>query len=786
MYVVNGLKLALTPLLLSTSVFGQNQCTGSGTRYSSPSAGLCQESWVGVGGNFTYPDHFDVLNNVTIYTCPQSQKRIIISNGIPDHSVESRRNARPCEAKWAISLPLFPTESTNPTEIPARGIIAVATNGVPAYGALEAGDNNAVEPNGDIMDAQFWYGHATSLGVWHFHNPYMGADVADSSTLLGWALDGYAIYGPYESNTPEYGELDACNGREVNGVYQYHVRTKLQVDQTLEYCNSVTNPVTNWNYILGCYHGTTANTIVTDSTLDTDDPDFLEIPSDCVIDGEDDSPTASPTEGGSTAAPTDGSPDPPTGSPIDGRPNIIVMQPDDMEFFDEWTPPPNNPTRANKYNYFPARNGMPHMDSLRLNGAEMMEAYTASPACGTSRYSTITGKYPSRAASARDGLEEGIARVTIPATKLQDIDDEKDCTRDNIAVALRDAGYRTGMVGKWHLSRIEDSDYNYADAVNIVKGCGFDFVDALYIENMAANENDFDNFSDGTFSHNMEFVTHEAVKFINEGDSPFFLYVNPTVPHPNQELDVALNDFTCQDTPRGDVTSDFIIPGMTEEFGSCEAYRANVTARADTTEDLGSIWLDDSVGAILRALTDKGILENTIFIFQQDHGVETKAALYENGNRIAQFVHYPDVIPGGTQYNIPVSTIDIAATLLDFAEVDGSPYPMDGKSWKNDILTSQNNYDRCLFFEMEKDRVVRCGCEKYLTIYEQDAGTSTTYQKGIRFELSADLTNLFDLCGETESYITDSGDNQEADELNLVDDLPEIVRLKTTVNVVNS
>ena len=66
---------------------------------------------------------------------------------------------------------MYPTEANEPIEIPARGIIAMATNGVPAYGALENENNNAVEPNGQIPDAQFWYGHATSQGVWHFHNP---------------------------------------------------------------------------------------------------------------------------------------------------------------------------------------------------------------------------------------------------------------------------------------------------------------------------------------------------------------------------------------------------------------------------------------------------------------------------------------------------------------------------------------------------------------------------------------------------------------------------------------
>lgn len=160
----------------------------------------------------------------------------------------------------------------------------MATNGVPAYGALEADDANAVEPDGLIQDAQFWYGHSTASGIWHVHNPYMGAENADSTTLLGWALDGYAIYGPFDSGSDDLNELDNCNGREVNGTYQYHVRKREDVNENLDYCKGNNNPETNWNYILGCYHGTTDLTEVRDSTSFT-------IPSDCVTEG---APTKAP------------------------------------------------------------------------------------------------------------------------------------------------------------------------------------------------------------------------------------------------------------------------------------------------------------------------------------------------------------------------------------------------------------------------------------------------------------------------------------------------------------
>ena len=80
------------------------------------------------------------------------------------------------------------------------------------------------------------------------------------------------------------------------------------------------------------------------------------------------------------------------------RPNVIIMQPDDLHFYDIWNPPPNNPDNPNQ-SHVTSRYGLPNIESLRLNGIQMMEAYTTSAMCGTSRFSTMTSRYPSRAVS---------------------------------------------------------------------------------------------------------------------------------------------------------------------------------------------------------------------------------------------------------------------------------------------------------------------------------------------------------------------------------------------------
>jgi len=221
--------------------------------------------------DYKYPEDFSIKNEVKIYTCKESGKRIIISNGIPDHNVRQANPNIPCATNWAVTMPLNPSVASSVTEIPTRGAIAMAVNGVPAYGPQEGNGSNAVEPSAGspIQDAKFWYGHADMQKAWHFHNPYMGANGADSDTLLGYAFDGFPIYGPLSDSS----NLDACNGIEINGKYQYHVVATNEVNEGINYCNG-NNAANNWNYILGCYRGSISTTQVTSSTS-------FNIPSDC-------------------------------------------------------------------------------------------------------------------------------------------------------------------------------------------------------------------------------------------------------------------------------------------------------------------------------------------------------------------------------------------------------------------------------------------------------------------------------------------------------------------------
>jgi len=114
----------------------------------------------------------------------------------------------------------------------------------------------------------------------------MGEEAVTTTLVLGYAMDGFPIYGPLADD--EVSALDACNGiTNADGSYQYHVRAVSQVDEDLDYCVASGSPQNNWNYILGCYSGSVAASYVYDSTT-------YALASDCVSDGT--APTSAPTD----------------------------------------------------------------------------------------------------------------------------------------------------------------------------------------------------------------------------------------------------------------------------------------------------------------------------------------------------------------------------------------------------------------------------------------------------------------------------------------------------------
>merc|ERR1719245_1805905 len=148
---------------------------------------------------------------------------------------------------------------------------------------------------------------------------------------------------------------------------------------------------------------------------------------------------------------------------------------------------------------------MTNLDRLRTEGVVFTRAYCSAPMCSPSRYSTITGRYPSRCVYSRaqtvSGCSTTTTDVTVPNSRL---DGDYD-TANNIATALKavDPEYVTGTFGKWHLSGDSKVDMtkpgHVYKAQALAKTTGFDVAGGIYYENIERG-------GGFAYSHNLEYM----------------------------------------------------------------------------------------------------------------------------------------------------------------------------------------------------------------------------------------------------------------------------------------
>jgi len=249
-------------------------CSDAMAQYHSPKAVRWQCEGFSHGHSYTYPDDFKYRNEHKWYTCPTSGLRIVISNGLPNHDVKVMNPNDPCVTNWQVQFALNATYTAQRHEPGAADIIGMQLNGVPMYGPQEAEGENAVLGKG-VTDAKYWYGHTSPSKNWHYHSPLAGnSNLPSEDQHIGYAMDGFPLYGALKDPSV----LDQCNGRMVNGQYQYHIKTVDQVNGTGSMCNG-TDPGILWDYIFGCFHGDLSKTKVSNSKKSS-------IPSDCVEDKE--------------------------------------------------------------------------------------------------------------------------------------------------------------------------------------------------------------------------------------------------------------------------------------------------------------------------------------------------------------------------------------------------------------------------------------------------------------------------------------------------------------------
>lgn len=329
------------------------------------------------------------------------------------------------------------------------------------------------------------------------------------------------------------------------------------------------------------------------------------------------------------------------------RPNVIVILTDDQGTID--------------LNSFGAKDlYTPNIDQLAKKGVKFTQFYAAAPLCSPSRASMLTGLNPHAA-----GLPGNAS--SLKGTRGMPTD------RVTIAEAMQEVGYTTGHIGKWHLGFTPETmpngqgfDYSYGH----MGGCIDNYSHFFYWNGPNRHdlyENGKEIWEDGTYFPDL--MVDKANQFITKNrKNPFFLYYAINLPHyPLQPTSKWRSYYKDLPHPRKD-------------------YAAFVST------------IDERIGHLLKTLDTLGIRENTIIIFQSDHGhsVENRAfggggssgpyrgskmSLFEGGIRVPAIISYPKVIPQNEERSQMALNIDWLPTIMDY--IGEEPKNLEGKSLRS-------------------------------------------------------------------------------------------------------
>lgn len=349
----------------------------------------------------------------------------------------------------------------------------------------------------------------------------------------------------------------------------------------------------------------------------------------------------------------------------------------------------------------------PNIDKLSREGMLFTDAYAACPVCSPTRASILSGKYP-----ATLGLTDWIdyggklhpckgMLVDAPYIKYLPFKEK------SIASALKEGGYKTWHVGKWHLGKQPYYPENHGFDVNI-GGCSWGHPVYGYFSPYK-----IESLEEGPSGEYLtDRLTDEAIKLIkNNDDSPFFLNLwHYTVHTPIQAKDEDIKKFEEKAKAMG---LDKIEPiKHCQPFPVEHKKHYNVERRIIQSNPVYAAMiynLDWNIGRLLKALNDSGKSDNTIIIFTSDNGglataegsptcnaplSEGKGWMYEGGVREPLIVKWPGKIKPGSVCKENVTSTDFYPTMLEVADLPLIPEQhCDGVSFLP-LLKGENSLER--------------------------------------------------------------------------------------------
>lgn len=335
----------------------------------------------------------------------------------------------------------------------------------------------------------------------------------------------------------------------------------------------------------------------------------------------------------------------------DRPPNLVVILTDDLGYAD---------VGFNGGKDIPT----PNIDRIARQGVRCTHGYVTYPVCGPSRAALITGRYQDRFGCARNPtIDPSVPNNGVPTSEK------------NIAELLEPVGYTSMAVGKWHLGTHKDLRplaRGFDEFFGFLGGGHNYMPEMLTIERIEDVDRPWGWYSTKVLRNTTpieikEYLTDElsnaAVEFIDKTkDNPFFLYLAYNAPHtPMQATKKYLDRFQDIKDPKR------------------RTYAAMVSA------------VDDGVGRVLDKLHELELDEDTIVVFLSDNGGskkngsinsplrDYKGSPYEGGIRVPFAIRWPGKLPAGVDYDHPVSSLDIAATIVAHSGAKPAPgKPLDG------------------------------------------------------------------------------------------------------------
>jgi arylsulfatase A-like enzyme len=350
----------------------------------------------------------------------------------------------------------------------------------------------------------------------------------------------------------------------------------------------------------------------------------------------------------------------------------------------------------------------PELDKLAANGMLFTDGYANSPVCSPTRFALMTARYQYRL---RGAAEEPISSKSRGSTTLG-LPPE----HPTLPSMLRDAGYATALIGKWHLGfepNFGPLKSGYDEFFGPLSG-GVDYFthcDSRGVHDLWQSEKDIvkERFETGYLT---DLITERALDYVKRKDSnkPFFISLHYTAPHWPWE--------TRDDAALAEEIKDniFHLHG-----GNIHSYRRMIH------------HMDEGIGRIARLLKDRGELDNTLIVFTSDNGGERfsdnwplvggKMDLTEGGIRVPYIAHWPAVIKAGQVSSQQCLTMDWSATMLEASSAMASEaYPLDGQSLYGLLADSSKTFERPMFWRMNHrgQRAMRLGNFKYLRVDGHD------------------------------------------------------------------